>query len=284
MHTLKSISSFCIGLSCFLAGQSTFALDAADDYGALARELKVRELSTVMFAVNNAVNLEKIESFLKKYPKTPEREKVLYLRAYSIWSMHRYEDAPQAFAQLLKEFPDSKFRRIARIREAAAYLFNGQARQALPRLQSLHRDYPDRPELYARELAYALSRCGRQTEALEFMNAMETTMIEMGKERLLPRVATHFDKIRLIGKPLPDFHIKTHRTGQVVNPETLKNKVVLIDFWASWCGPCVATIPAIQKVQKELAAKGFIVLGICLDEDQKKMEQVIADRKLTWLQ
>jgi len=69
-----------------------------------------------------------------------------------------------------------------------------------------------------------------------------------------------------------------------VNPESLKNKVILIDFWASWCGPCVATIPAIQKVQKELTAKGFIVLGICLDEDQKKMEQVIADRKLTWLQ
>ena len=279
---LRGLSS-CL-LLCVLSGPSAFALDAASDYRQLAEELKVRELSTVMFAIYNDDNLKKLDSFLKQYPDAPEREKVLYLRAYSIWSLHRYDQASQAFAQLLKEFPDSKFTRIARIREAAAYLFSGQASKALPRLQSLHKDYPDRPELYAREMAYALSRCGRQAAALEFMDAIETTMIEMGKDRLLPRIATHFDKIRLIGKPLPAFRVKDHRTGRAISPDTLKNKVVLIDFWATWCGPCVAEIPTIQKTQTELSSKGFIVLGISLDEDQKKMEAMIADRQLDWLQ
>ncbi len=137
------------------------AQNAKVNYEKLAKELEVRELSTLMFAKYNDANLRKIDAYLEKHPKAPEREKVLYLRAYSIWSLHRYEEAPPAYAALLKEFPKTKFSRIARIREAAAYLFSGQPEQALPRLQTLQKDFPDRPEMYARELAYALSRCGK---------------------------------------------------------------------------------------------------------------------------
>jgi thiol-disulfide isomerase/thioredoxin len=243
----------------------------------------VRELSTLMFAKYNAANIRKIEAFLKKYPKGPEREKALYLRAYSIWSLHRYEEAPQAYAALLKEFPKTKFSRIARIREAAAYLFSGQAKKALPRLQSLEKDYPDRPEIYARELAYALSRTGKQKEALAFMNAVEAEMVFRGNERLLPRIKSHFDKIRLVGKPLQEFNVKDHQTGEKINPDTLKGKVVLIDFWATWCGPCIADMPNIIAAHKDLSDKGFVVFGVSLDDNQKRMEKMIADRKMNWL-
>ena len=257
--------------------------DAKSNYEKLAIELKVRELNTLMFAKYNDANLAKLAAFLKKHPKAPEREKVLYLKAYMTWSLHRYEKAPALYAALLKEFPKSKFTRIARIREAAAYLFSGQAAKALPRLRALKKDYPGRPEIYARELAYSLSRCGQQKEALAFMDRVELQMEFAGKKRLLSRISSHFDKIRLIGKPLQKFRVNDFKTGKVISPATLKGKVVLIDFWATWCGPCIAELPHLRAAHQDLSNRGFEIFAVSLDDNKQKTTKMIADRKMTWL-
>ena len=265
-------------LACTLQAENPKA-----DYEKLAKELEVRELSTLMFANYNDANLRKIDVYLEKHPKSPEREKVLYLRAYSIWSLHRYEEAPPAYAALLKEFPKSKFSRIARIREAAAYLFSGQAEQALPRLQALQKDFPDRPEMYARELAYALSRSGNQDAALAFMNYVETKMLFSKKDRLLPRIKHHFDMVRMIGKPVRDFNVKNHRSDREINPGTLKGKVVLMDFWASWCRPCLAELPHVKGTHKIFSQEGFEIFSVSLDDNRAKLDRMIADKKMDWL-
>ena len=259
------------------------AQNAKVNYEKLAKELEVRELSTLMFAKYNDANLRKIDAYLEKHPKAPEREKVLYLRAYSIWSLHRYEEAPPAYAALLKEFPKTKFSRIARIREAAAYLFSGQPEQALRRLQALQKEFPDRPEMYARELAYALSRCGKQDEALAFMNHVETEMLFSKKDRLLPRIKHHFDMVRMIGKPLRDFKVKDHRSGREISPETLKGKIVLMDFWATWCRPCLAELPHVKGTHETFSHAGFEVFGISLDDNRAKLDRMILDREMDWL-
>ncbi len=259
------------------------AQNAKVNYEKLAKELEVRELSTLMFAKYNDANLRKIDAYLEKHPKAPEREKVLYLRAYSIWSLHRYEEAPPAYAALLKEFPKTKFSRIARIREAAAYLFSGQPEQALRRLQALQKEFPDRPEMYARELAYALSRCGKQDEALAFMNHVETEMLFSKKDRLLPRIKHHFDMVRMIGKPLRDFKVKDQRSGREISPETLKGKIVLMDFWATWCRPCLAELPHVKGTHETFSHAGFEVFGISLDDNRAKLDRMIADREMDWL-
>ena len=255
--------------------------DAAAAWDKLAKALQVRELQTLMFAKSSDEGLQKIDAFLQRYPRAKERENVLYLKAYCQWSLYRYQQAAPSYAALLKEFPDTKFRRLARIREAAAYLFSGQAEQALKRLRVLRKEYPDRPEMYGREMAHALSLTGKQIEALEFINEVETDMA-VTKPRLLPRMQHHFDKIRMVGEKLPAFTVKDHISGKPITPDTFKGQVVLVDFWATWCRPCVAELPTIQSVFAEHHADGFEVFAVSLDSDQKRLEAAIKQRRMNW--
>jgi thiol-disulfide isomerase/thioredoxin len=63
----------------------------------------------------------------------------------------------------------------------------------------------------------------------------------------------------------------------------LKGKVVLIDFWASWCGPCRKENPNVKKLYTKYKRKGFEILGVSLDSDKGRWEQAIKQDGLEWL-
>jgi cytochrome c biogenesis protein CcmG/thiol:disulfide interchange protein DsbE len=65
--------------------------------------------------------------------------------------------------------------------------------------------------------------------------------------------------------------------GSTVELETLKGKVLLVDFWASWCLPCKAVIPAMNDLHQELQAKGVEVLAINVDERRRNAEAFLAE-------
>ncbi|MFN0079031.1 MAG: TlpA family protein disulfide reductase [Prosthecobacter sp.] len=72
--------------------------------------------------------------------------------------------------------------------------------------------------------------------------------------------------------------------GREVDLEKMRGKVVLIDFWATWCGPCVAELPNVLKAYKELHPKGFEIVGISLDSDKAKLEKFVKDKGMEWPQ
>jgi len=88
-----------------------------------------------------------------------------------------------------------------------------------------------------------------------------------------------------IGEPAPEF-TQTNPEGKVVKLSDFKGKYVLIDFWASWCGPCREENPNVVTAYNKYKDKGFTVLGVSLDNPGKKEAwmKAIADDKLTWTQ
>jgi len=67
-------------------------------------------------------------------------------------------------------------------------------------------------------------------------------------------------------KKAPDFALKD-ANGQTVHLSDYRGKVVLLDFWATWCGPCKIEIPWFEEFERENKDKGFAVLGVAMDDD-----------------
>jgi len=80
------------------------------------------------------------------------------------------------------------------------------------------------------------------------------------------------------------------QSGKKVDLSELKGKVVLVDFWASWCGPCTQEMPVLEQLQRKYGEQGLVIVGINIDRNPKKMAnflkgapvsfRVVQDRKL----
>jgi thiol-disulfide isomerase/thioredoxin len=72
--------------------------------------------------------------------------------------------------------------------------------------------------------------------------------------------------------------------GSLIDLEKLRGKVVLIDFWATWCGPCMKEVPNVVASYEKYHDKGFEIVGVSLDQDKSAMLKVAQQRGMTWPQ
>lgn len=86
----------------------------------------------------------------------------------------------------------------------------------------------------------------------------------------------------LLGKPLA-FEGRTV-TGDTFKTESLKGKVVLVDFWATWCGPCIAELPNVKKLYADYHEKGLEIVGVSCDSSDSVLADFTKENAMPWVQ
>jgi thiol-disulfide isomerase/thioredoxin len=86
----------------------------------------------------------------------------------------------------------------------------------------------------------------------------------------------------LEGKPMPKLEVSDWANGEV-KPDDLKGKVIIVDFYATWCGPCMAAIPHNNELLKKYKDQGLAIVGVCTSsEGQDQMEKTVKDRGIEY--
>lgn len=89
--------------------------------------------------------------------------------------------------------------------------------------------------------------------------------------------------LALIGKTVPDFSA-TDLEGNPISLAQYRGKVVLLDFWAVWCGPCIAEMPTVKAVYNNYKDEGFDIIGISLDTDEDRLRDYLKENDIPWRQ
>lgn len=158
------------------------------------------------------------------------------------------------------------------------------------RFKSLQRGFiarnPNSPALYA-----ALTSVDPNEEFAIYEDVVKQLNASFGQSETVKKIYRNYIALKnqkdsqkrvAIGKQAPDFEEKMIDTTKSMKLSDLKGQVVLLDFWASWCGPCRRENPNVVRLYEKYKSDGFTVMSVSLDQDRNKWIKAIEKDNLTW--
>ncbi|MGZ8940656.1 MAG: redoxin family protein [Limisphaerales bacterium] len=146
-------------------------------------------------------------------------------------------------------------------------------------LRDVMQEFPERPEPW-QQLLSAAEYAPAKEDQLRILG--DIVKARAADEQTVERAKAAIRAVGALGHPLEMSF--TASDGRKVDVQKMKGKVVLIDFWASWCGPCIASLPEVIDIHKKYHAQGFEIIGINMDKQQNLMEGVVHKFKMPWPQ
>lgn len=142
-------------------------------------------------------------------------------------------------------------------------------------------DYPDSPDAAEAmmQLGIAHEFAGEEEDAKKWYAKIKDNFPTAPAAKKAAGAITRLDSvgqvIRLSGKTT---------TNQTLDLTAYRGKLVLLHYWATWCGPCVSDMATIQQLHAKYASSGFVPVGVCLDSDTKTLGAFLQKNKLSWPQ
>lgn len=208
--------------------------------------------------------------------------------AQAMLGMKVYPNAVDAAASAI-EFGAGDARLLARAHTARGLAFQALGEKDPAKLRDAEAEFREAlavdPESNVADLHYnlgvALLKQGRDDEGmLELKKQIEVRPLDTTSEEARVLMA---NPRRAREEYAPEFSLVSS-TGETIDLETLRGKVVLLDFWASWCGPCVKALPSVRKLQKDHARDPFVVVGISADRDERAWRAFVDKNGMAWPQ
>lgn len=154
-----------------------------------------------------------------------------------------------------------------------------QAANLEERIQKLIEKNPAEPRIVSLQLARAnLLLRFDHAKGVEFLE----NLIKTPEQDLAAAAKARLQKAEMIGKPVDIRFLATD--GSTVDTQALHGKVVLVDFWASWCPDCIREMPTVRKAYLKYRDKGLVIVGISLDTDELALANFVAKKLIPWPQ
>jgi thiol-disulfide isomerase/thioredoxin len=132
-------------------------------------------------------------------------------------------------------------------------------------------------------LLYVQIISDKQAKGVELLKKIVADYPETKFAKQAPLMIAKLESEVKVGTQMKDFEAKDLE-GKVLSIASRKGRVLLVDFWATWCGPCVKELPNVLKIYEKYHDKGFEVIGISLDQDKDALTTFIKDKKMSWPQ
>ena len=224
-----------------------------------------------------------VDEFLKRYPQDPHHWNALLLRVLFLRGEEGISD----------DSANNTLQQIAHAPDAPADI-KRQARGALLQ-DSLEKSDPSAglTDALDKELSAYEKDFPDDTTCAQFVN-LRLRLLQNTPEKITPALAAmskspNKSTAEIAARQL-EIHTRpldvkfTALDGREVDFAKLRGKVILIDFWATWCEPCVAKLTQLLAIQKKYRDKNFQLIGVSLDESRPDLEEMIRERGIDWPQ